>query len=111
MKYNLEQHDSSWYLMGLPEDLALSSDGEGVEFEEPPEPEPNTWLWIPRFHDRLDFFEGVYAALYTKIHRNLAIREGDIFSTPVGQLVYKNSDLFPFDETAEEYYTKIQNFK
>jgi hypothetical protein len=93
-----------WYVMGLPgEELS-----EGMK-DAPVVPTPNTWLNVHNEVKGLELAEQLYRELYATFQTNDNLREGDVFSTPVGKFICQGVDVLPYDEPAKRIIGEVDD--
>jgi hypothetical protein len=93
-----------WYVMGLPgEELS-----EGIK-DAPVVPTPNTWLNVHNEVKGLELAEQLYRELYAEFQTNDNLREGDVFSTPMGKFICQGVDVLPYDEPAKRIIGEVDD--
>ena len=99
-----KNHAGFWYIMGLPgEELS-----EGMK-EAPVVPTPNTWLNVHNEVKGLELAEQLYRELYATFQTSDNLREGDVFSTPIGKFICQGVDVLPYDEPAKRIIGEVDD--
>ena len=97
-----KKQDGFWYVLGL-EGEELSETSEGP----PTVKTPDSWLNVHHNAKNLDLVEQLYRELYAEFQTNDNLKEGDIFTTPIGQFVCQGVDVLPYDDAAKAAVAEV----
>lgn len=96
------QKDGFWYIIGL-QGEELSENAEGS----PTIKTPDSWLNVHQNAKNLDLSEQIYRELYAEFQTNDNLKDGDTFSTPIGQFICKGVDVIPADDMAKQAIAEV----
>jgi len=97
-----KKKDGFWYIIGL-QGEELAEEGS----EAPTIKTPDTWLNVHKDAKNLELAEQLYRELYAEYPTNDNLREGDIFSTPIGQFICEGVDVLPYDDLAKKAIAEV----